>query len=895
MNGRSYALGRRVGALLRHLAGLSESESATWLEEHCLFDRSGAEALASFVSSQRQAGGVPTDKTVIAEAFPDLNKQIHLIVHSLFGLRVNRAWMMALEKVFAAKETTGRIYGYAKDDGIHFVFPDRQALNVEALWAVTEHNVESLLLEAVPSTPLFAISFRHAAERALLLTRGYSRVPIWLKRVRAEELLKESLPYGRQFPLIEQTFRECLYDRLDVAHLKEILGGVASGDIQIEFRDLPQPSPFARQFLAEFFEEKLYESDVLSVDVRTGLIGLGRELAKEVFGDDAAVDAIDSGVVEQERRRLEVGGSTQLRDADGLFRLLKQRGDLSETEMVQAMGHDALLWLDTLRAQGRVASVQLGGEKRWICRDEVETYAAFPDNPDAAAFVLRRFAMTRLSFTEVDLCWRYGLSLDYARAVVRAWAEESFVEPSPDAVRTLVAAGATGPAGVPDFTDWPAASMWTSRTVLDRLLRLSVRKRRRALEPVNPERAFRETLRLHGLLTPRRRAGVDGLREVIEELQGIFLPPAVWESDIFPMRLTDYRKEYLDLLCASGEVLWIGRKDEGEKEGRVAFFLAAAKELYHAILHLRRPPAQPALLELLRRRGASFLASLNVESGVTPSELLERLFDLVWEGHVSNDQFAPLRALQSPARGGRQRRIPAAAGRWYALDSGEPDGLDGQGTLQDAAEKSVLAWARLLLRRHGWLVKSALTEDVPFDWETMRFALEQMEEWGLVTRGLFIHGLPSLQFVTRDTAARFRQVSQAGAEEGASAGKVHLISAVDPANPYGLTLPWPEVEGARFARRADHYLAIHNGEWKLWIEHGGRRIFSMKAETDEGQLAKLLNETLRSLMDRRRVVKIAIDRWNGKHVFETPVADILRTLGAQRDRDRLIVWPLALK
>ena len=52
--------------------------------------------------------------------------------------------------------------------------------------------------------------------------------------------------------------------------------------------------------------------------------------------------------------------------------------------------------------------------------------------------------------------------------------------------------------------------------------------------------------------------------------------------------MTGYRKEDLDLLCASGEVIWLGRKEENEKEGKIAFFLADAKPLYTP--YVKQPP-----------------------------------------------------------------------------------------------------------------------------------------------------------------------------------------------------------------------------------------------------------------------------------------------------------------
>ncbi|WP_233567749.1 hypothetical protein [Cohnella faecalis] len=123
------------------------------------------------------------------------------------------------------------------------------------------------------------------------------------------------------------------------------------------------------------------------------------------------------------------------------------------------------------------------------------------------------------------------------------------------------------------------------------------------------------------------------------------------------------------MLCGSGEVIWIGRKEDGDKEGKVAFFLAESKELLapfiQAIHKADTPTKHPGLLRKLKEEGASFLTKLSREEGKPPSEVLADLLDLVWEGRASNDQFAPLR-LSLHAKGGKSSsKFGSGFGRWY--------------------------------------------------------------------------------------------------------------------------------------------------------------------------------------------------------------------------------------
>ena len=41
-------------------------------------------------------------------------------------------------------------------------------------------------------------------------------------------------------------------------------------------------------------------------------------------------------------------------------------------------------------------------------------------------------------------------------------------------------------------------------------------------------------------------------------LQALALPVSLWESEVLPRRVPNYRVEHLDALTASGEVVWVG-------------------------------------------------------------------------------------------------------------------------------------------------------------------------------------------------------------------------------------------------------------------------------------------------------------------------------------------------
>jgi ATP-dependent Lhr-like helicase len=933
--GRSFELGRKIGAfvaeLCRRLDGTERGaepaddrrRTMRWLETEYRLDAPAAEQLVSLVGSQRARHAVPTDRRLVLEQFVDQDRQTHLILHNWFGRKFNRTWLMALERHFA-RTVPCRFYANAKDNGIEFVFPEWDPAWLQAVWQVTPDALEPLLQEAAPASPLFALAFRQLAETSLLISRGFSRVPAWRQRLRGVELLKQALPYAEHFPLFHEALRVCLTELLDVVHVREVLEQIRDGRIELIVEKNDIPSPWANQFLADYVNRQIYESDAPDQDLQLQLAGVSRELAGQLFGPEALRRTIATEVLEEERERLETDAGLTLQRADDLLVLLKRRGDMTEAEIGRLAGGNAGAWLAELAERHRIASVDIGGERRWICGDERETYdiamnggapdadggfAAAPtpaelsdgqgasacppsgdmDSGAAGAGGLRQPAPTRamalrlilgrhiehrVGFTEEELRSRYPFASAHLGQLMAAWKAEKTIEPAPFAD------------GGDERNRLDGKNrLWISSNLSARLVRLSVAHRRqKAGQPVDAARYCSHLLFTHHLFPADRLQGSDGLRKVIGRLQGLFLPCSHWESVVFPARLNGYRKEDLDALCASGEVIWIGKRDEAGKEGKVAFFLSDNRELYAPFLQQAGGTRHPELLELLRNMGASFLSALCRETGRLPSELLADLLDLVWEGHVANDQFAPLR--NSLRSADSLRKAGSGLGRWYALST------LGKGEVPP--EQSALAWSKHLLASIGLVTRDLVSLYAPFSWDTMFGVMKRLEEWGIATRGLFVETIENLQFSAMETLVALRQPAPSVGRE------VTVLSSVDPANPFGQIIPWPALKGAAFARKKGNDLVFCGGTWLFWLQNNGRAIYDMggEAATERDAAERrqhALKEVFRILIRQRKLPKVAVDTWNGQRVANTPAAELLQQLGAERDRDSFVLWPSAIR
>jgi ATP-dependent Lhr-like helicase len=480
----------------------------------------------------------------------------------------------------------------------------------------------------------------------------------------------------------------------------------------------------------------------------------------------------------------------------------------------------------------------------------------------------RRFAATHGPFTTADLRARYGIDCGPALAELER--------------EGAVVRGELRPGG--------GEREWCDPEVLRRIRRASLAVLRKEVEPID-QRALARFLPAWQNIDrhPASGAGIDRLREALVPLQAIALPAEVWERDVLPRRVGAYSPTWLDQLCAAGEIVWIGAGALGRHSGRVALYFREDLPL------LGPPPARSAAdppesedHRLLRERlaaGACFFTDLLVDLDLAPEALQEAVWDLVWVGEVTNDAFAPLRAPRlTLARAQRdlvrrtghfsaRRRRGAAAqiqGRWSLtapLLGGEFD--------PSARRRAV---AELLLERYGLLTREqVLAEGVAGGFSALYPELSALETLGTARRGYFVEGLGGAQFALPGAVERLR--SQPEAED-----RPLVLAAVDPAQPYGAALPWPQRE-RRPQRVAGAHVVLTGGEPILYLERGGRALQIMVAADDPR-----IEPALVALVEQVRAGKIkrlALEKVDGESALTSPLAMRLVELGFQEGPRRL--------
>src|SRR5439155_286053 len=178
-------------------------------------------------------------------------------------------------------------------------------------------------------TALFGARFRENAARALLIPRRRpgQRTPLWQQRLKAQGLLQVARRYA-DFPVVLETYRECLQDVFDLPALKGLLAALRQRQIDLVEVETPSASPYSSSLLFDYVATYMYEDDTPLAERRAQALALDRDLLKELLGQEELRDLIDPRALEQVETELR--GSP--RSADQLHDLLLRRGDLRPGE-----------------------------------------------------------------------------------------------------------------------------------------------------------------------------------------------------------------------------------------------------------------------------------------------------------------------------------------------------------------------------------------------------------------------------------------------------------------------------------------------------------------------------------------------------------------------------------
>ena len=794
-------------------------------QQYALADSVSSQLVDYLATSKSVLGALPDDNTVIFERFFDEAGDQHLVIHSSFGIRINRAWGLALRKRFCRKFNF-ELQAAALEDAIILSLGPTHSFPIdEPVRYVSSENIADVLGQAILDTPFFATRWRWNASIALAVKRfsGGSKTPPQFQRSNAEDLASlvfpghlacaENISGKREIPdhpLIRQTMYDCLHDLMDMPGLKKVLERLEGGTLNLVCKDLAAPSPLAEEILSA--RNYAFLDDTPAEERRTRLV---RSQVLNTPEDAVALGNLDENVIREIREEIWPHAENMDECHDALLVL----GGIMSKEA------ESCFWtelLNSLVKAGRACQVMTSSSQVWVAAERLAYWELV--HPD-----LRKFTPVE-SVGEMEKIDRDQAMVELLKLRMQGIGPTNELElaeflgvPDTDITRSLVSLEQSGFAmrGIFDQSGQQPQDLqqWCERGLLWRIRQRSIKSRRKRVSPVSISTFMKFLFEWQGLSNEARRlrAEPEGLMEVLAQLEGVELPAVVWEEAIIPDRLGNYSSQTLDMLCSTGRIVWTRLNVPGHCRLRssnrlspVAFVPRSA--LGHWFAHSRSDSCDmdglswPArrLMELLKNGGAQFFEDLVNQGGWVASEVRNGLSELVGSGLAVNDNFEGMRSLygKSLSKGRKRSRWSVnprddGAGRWSLLNRPDRQNqlLDPDTSRSGTRWDSVEYIAKCLLRRYGVIFRRLLDQESSCPpWRDMLYCLRRMEAKGEVQGGRFVNGFAGEQFALSEAAGLLKRCGSSQVE------RVHSINTCDPLNLTGIIIPVDRVPMNRKAR-----------------------------------------------------------------------------------------------
>ena len=251
---RSDELSKAVSDLTHDLEHIPQE-----IEGKYAIEKQAAEQLVDYIAKTKKVlGVVPTQNHIVVERFFDENNDMHLVIHSLFGSRLNRAWGLALRKKFC-RNFNFELQAAADENTLILSLSESHSFDLSTIINyITPQTVEYTLIQALLDRPMFEAQWRWNATIALAIRRrnGGKRVPAQFQRNNAEDLIAqlfpdqiacpENLTGDREIPdhpLVKQAIHDCIHVMMDIDGLVQLLQDIKDEKVKISFVDANTPSP----------------------------------------------------------------------------------------------------------------------------------------------------------------------------------------------------------------------------------------------------------------------------------------------------------------------------------------------------------------------------------------------------------------------------------------------------------------------------------------------------------------------------------------------------------------------------------------------------------------------------------------------------------------------------
>jgi ATP-dependent Lhr-like helicase len=915
---RGFHFSRRIGEFLEWAEqNINRTDFLDTLISDSLMDVNAAEALIRFLGEQREKTGaeLPHRHHVLVEKCAGPGDKVEVqqvVIHVFWGARVTKPFSMALSAAWEM-EFGYSIEVYSDESAVIILLP----LEVDAarlLDMVRAENVEELLRVRLEQSGFFGARFRENAARALLLPRkGFKeRMPLWLNRLRSKKLFDAVMHY-EDFPVILETWRECLQDAFEIEDLKRMLDELHSGAIRVTEVHTKSPSPFIRNTLWRQTNAYMYKDDT---PTSHAVSRIDEALFKDLLHSSNLRPKLDRDLIDEYQKKLQrTYPGYSPRTAPGLYDLVKERVLIAEDEwnaLLSAMKRDTnrkyaelvrsvsdklrKIMLPGARYPSIAALEVLPGIVKAFARDpeqitikSVTVPRQKPDEPQQ--HYKKDEANTSAGIDEMispELATAYDgerTAVDFE--ILREWLF-SYGPVKLSAIKDVFGVDESKAQDMVHSLSEQKAVVLGKLTVgadeievcdaqnMEFLLR---RKRSRARSDTKTiDCRFLPFFVAHCSGLTRRGHGVGDLKNVLETLFGYPAQAELWEKEFFPARIERFNRAWLDTLLGSSDLIWFGC---GKKNVSFCFsqdielFLELEKHTQNEITLFPGSGGRYAFPELLQF------------SGLKTKELGTILWELVWEGRVLNDSwntvrtgigtnFAACDSSETPRglskkRFGRWNLSPPMSGTWYTVRH--------ENHLSDPLSELEMQKNRVrqVLERYGVIFREILEyECSALRWSRILRALRVMELSGEIVGGHFFEGIQGLQFLSQKGFRIFTR--------GFSEDVIYWMNACDPASLCGLKVE--PLKGLP-PRVPSTHLVYHGSSLVIISRREGKELEISVAPDDPNLISyyRFFKDLISRDVDPLSSVKV--ETVNGIPVFSSNYLSSLKSFGFRSGYRRL--------
>ncbi|GHN00613.1 ATP-dependent DNA helicase [Cytophagales bacterium WSM2-2] len=811
-----------------------KNEAIDWLVKEKNIFPAAADQLVDYLGIAKAALEVmPSQTTIVMERFFDEAGDMHLVIHSPFGNRLNKGWGLALRKRFCRKFNF-ELQAAANDNAIILSLGSTHSFPLEEVFGyLSPETVRDILIQAMLDAPMFGIRWRWNASRALAVIRRRAdrKVPAQLQRMQSEDLVAQVFPdqlacleniTGERevpdHPLINQTIHDCLYEAMDIEGLENLLRKIKNKEINLIARDLKEPSPLAYEIVNA--RPYAFLDDAPLEERRTQAIRNRKSLSPEEAKD---LGKLDQAAIESVKNE----AWPEATSADELHDALLLSGLITAKEGIQ---NHWTTYFDELISAGRATILENGLSALWVATERLpgalKVYAGWHVKYEVTIPEKLRVTDDKDPLTEL-----VRGRLEISGPVTASALSETLSVSISDISQALLRLENEGFVFRGKFSG--TDEEWCERRLLARIHRYTIRKLRSEIQPVSAADYMRFLFSWHQLVPGNQAQGPFGLELMIQKLEGFEAPAIAWESDLLPSRIADYDHQWLDMLCVAGKISWGRFRPSLSKEKKAnspirttpVTFISRNKlnawrspETVEEALQLS--PRATLLLETLKKDGASFFDDLVNKTKFFASQVEEAIGELISAGLTTSDSFTGLRALLVPEKyktnAGHNQAVDifsmSYAGRWSLMFS---DNKNNDPQIQEE-EIETITWA--LLRRYGVLFRKLVErENLAPPWRDLVRKLRTLEDRGQIRGGRFVEGVYGEQFALPEAIVELRKI-----KNEIQRNVLVSISAADPLNLTGIITPGkriPSYSGNRVLYRDGIPVAVkESGEIQFLIE-----------------------------------------------------------------------------